>query len=265
MDPVLVRVVAVAAPGVVAWLLSLLREEVVNTNAALVLVLVVVAVGATGQRLAGVLAAVSSTVWFDVFLAVPYHRLTIADPRDVETAVLLVVVGLAVTEVALWGRRQQGSASRRQGYLDGVVAAARLAASGEGRPGEVVEQVGRQIADVLGVDDWRFEEGPGPGNRPTLLADGRVSYAGRELRVDRSGMPTMDFVELPVTAAGVVLGRYLLSSAGHVARPDREQRRVAVTLADQVGIVMGRPGRLGRTRAAGPEDEGASPVRPGSR
>ena len=42
------------------------------------------------------------------------------------------------------------SASARAGYLDGVVSTARLAASG-GAP-EVVDLVGRQIRDLLGVD-----------------------------------------------------------------------------------------------------------------
>ena len=57
------------------------------------------------------MAALSSAVWFDFFLTEPYNRLTISDQADIETAALLVLVGIAVTEVALWGRRQQ---ARRQ-------------------------------------------------------------------------------------------------------------------------------------------------------
>ena len=37
--------------------------------------------------------------------------------------------GVAVTELALWGRRQQSRSSTREGYLAGVVAAARIMAS----------------------------------------------------------------------------------------------------------------------------------------
>ena len=40
---------------------------------------------------------------------------------DVEAAALLVIIGAAVTEVALWGHRQQSRANRRAGYLDGVL------------------------------------------------------------------------------------------------------------------------------------------------
>lgn len=242
-SPTVLRLVAVVAPFVVAWALAPFRGDIAGTNEALVLVLVVVGVAASGQRLAGVLAAVSSTVWFDFFLTAPYHRLAIDDRNNIETALLLVVVGLAVNEIALWGRRQQGLSSRRQGYLDGVVAAARLAVSGESRPTEVVDGVGRQVAALMGVDGWRYEAGPGSGHRPTMLPDGRVVHHGKDLDVDGSGLPTMDYVELPVTAHGKVLGRYLLSSASRVVRPDLEQRRVAVTLADQVGVALSRPER----------------------
>jgi K+-sensing histidine kinase KdpD len=116
-------VVATAAlvPLVACALVVPFRDDVANTNAALGLVLLVVAAAATGIRPAGLSAAVSSAVWFDFFLTQPYGRFTIDDQADIETAVLLVLVGLAVTEIALWGRRRQAEASRQEGYLRGVV------------------------------------------------------------------------------------------------------------------------------------------------
>jgi len=62
-----IRVAAVAGPIVVAVAASLLREVLANTSAALVLVLVVVAVGVAGDRVAGVLAALSAAAAFDYF------------------------------------------------------------------------------------------------------------------------------------------------------------------------------------------------------
>ena len=97
----------------------------------LVLVLWVVAAAATGDRIAGMLAAVSGGVWFDFFLTEPYRRFTIADPDDVEATVLLVLIGLGVTEIALWGYRQQAGAARRSGYLEGVLGAARVVSEGD--------------------------------------------------------------------------------------------------------------------------------------
>src|SRR3954451_20582263 len=50
-----------------------------------------------------------------------YFHFAIAERDDVEGAVRLALIGLAVTEIALWGRRQQARGSTRAGYLRGVV------------------------------------------------------------------------------------------------------------------------------------------------
>ena len=94
----------------------------------------VVAAAATGDRVAGILAAFSGGLSFDFFLTVPYRQFTIADPDDAEVTVLLVLIGLAVTEVALWGRRQQARAARRSGYLEGCSPPRRQSRRGIPRP-----------------------------------------------------------------------------------------------------------------------------------
>jgi Domain of unknown function (DUF4118) len=228
---------AVLAPIAVGALLSLVREQIANNNATLVFVLVVVAVAATGYRAAGLPAALVSAASFDFFLTQPYLTFTINDRDDVEAAVLLALIGLAVTEIALWGRRQQARASTSAGYLEGVVAAARLAADATS-PSDVVELVGRQIGDVLDLDDCRFDPGPSHPDRPRLDAEGNVSWRGRVVDVDREGLPTLDLIELPMTSAGVERGRYLLTSTSAVRRPDRERRQVAITLADQAAAAL---------------------------
>src|ERR1022692_4229140 len=71
-----------AAPLVVAAVLLPLRASWSNTNVALLLVVAVVAVAALGNRVAGALAAVSATAWFDFFITRPFERFTIAKPAD---------------------------------------------------------------------------------------------------------------------------------------------------------------------------------------
>jgi len=225
-------------PLAVSGLLSLVRDLITNNNAALVLVLVVVAVAATGYRVAGLVAAVVSAATFDFFLTQPYLEFAIAERDDIEAAVLLALIGLAVTEIALWGRRQQARASTQAGYLSGVVTAARLAASGTTPAGDVVELVGRQIRDLLDLDDCRFDTGPSDGSRPRLQPDGTITWRGRTVDADREGLPTLDVIELPVTSSGVDRGRYLLTSTSRVRRPDLERREVAGTLADQVAAAL---------------------------
>jgi K+-sensing histidine kinase KdpD len=123
---------------------------------------------------------VVSAASFDFFLTQPYLQFAIAERDDLEAAVLLGLIGLAVTEIALWGRRQQARASTRAGYLRGVVSTARLAASGAMSASDVVELVGRQIGDVLGLDACRFDASPYPDpDRPRLQADGTVTWRDR--------------------------------------------------------------------------------------
>lgn len=223
---------ALLGPALVGWLLGLARDVVDNANAALVLVLVVVGVAATGRRLAGIVAALSATAWFDFFLTEPYLTFTINDRNDVETAVLLILVGLAVTELSLWGRRQQGRASRREGYLSGVVSAARIVAAGGTPTGELVERIADQVTTVLDVDGCRYDDGT-RALRYRLRPDGTLTDGDRTVDVDRSGLPTDDVIELPIQHAGIGHGRFLITAATRISRPSLEQRLVAVTLAEQ--------------------------------
>src|SRR6476646_7574360 len=107
-----------AVPILACWLLSLVRNSVANTTAAIGLVLLVVAAAATGIRLAGIVAALSAAAGFDCFLAAPFYALRITDHTELATAVLLLLVGTGVSELASWGRRQQARASREQGYFE---------------------------------------------------------------------------------------------------------------------------------------------------
>ena len=232
---------SVVAPLVASAVLSLFRESVTAVTAVLVLVLLVIAAASTGLRVAGIVAAVSSGVWFDFFLTKPYGSLSINDANDVEAAVLLVVIGAAVTEVALWGHRQQARANRRAGYLDGVLGTAEIVTlrSHPRRPGHARRGADRQILDV---HRCRYVAGPLRDERvPVLSHQGQVTRRGHDIDVDRNGLPTDDDIALVVMGGDDTLGYFLLTSASSIARPTLEQRKVAVLLADQAGQVLADP------------------------
>jgi K+-sensing histidine kinase KdpD len=231
---------AAIAPLATAAVLSAFRENLPVATNVLVLVLVVIAMASTGVRAAGIVAAVSAGVWFDFFLTQPYGQLAINDPDEVEAAVLLVVVGAAVSEVALWGFRQQARANRRAGYLDGVLGTAEIVTLSTESPDALTAHVAEQIKQVLAVSRSRFVLGPVHDERiPVLHHHGEVTRLGRDIDADRDGLPTDDDIALMVTRSGTTVGHFLLTSASHVARPTLEQRKVAVLLADQVGQVLG--------------------------
>ncbi|TCO48358.1 uncharacterized protein DUF4118 [Kribbella antiqua] len=234
-NPVLAA--SVVVPLVVCALLIPFRDNFDNANLALLLVLVVVAIAAFGVRLAGVFAAVSSAVWFDFFLTMPYNRFEIQHRDDIETTLLLVLIGVGVTEIAIWGRRQQARASRQRGYLDGVITTSQAVAAG-GSTDELIDQVRAQLTAVLRIDGVKFVAGDKQTTAPRLNPDGTVTRAGQVVKVERDGLPTNTEIELPVQHAGAVRGRFLLTAAARIARPDLEQRKVAVALADQVGAAL---------------------------
>ncbi|MEV0789372.1 DUF4118 domain-containing protein [Kribbella sp. NPDC050459] len=224
-------------PPAVCALLAPFRDGFDNANAALLLVVVLVAVASFGFRLPGVLAAVSSAVWFDFFLTTPYNTFTINSRDDVEQTILLLVIGGVVTELAIWGRRQQAKASRHRGYLDGVITVSQAVAAG-GSTDDLIEQVRAELTAVLGIDGAKFVAGDKQTQAPRLNPDGSVTRGTHVLRVERDGLPTNAEIELTVQHAGETRGRFLLTAATRVTRPDLEQRLVAVALADQVGAAL---------------------------
>lgn len=229
---------AVAVPPAVSLMLVPFRGGLVNTHVALVLVVVIVAVAAAGDRLAGIVASISAGFWFDFFFTAPYQRLAITDSQDVETFLLLLAVGIAVTELAVWGRRQQERSAREAGYLAGLQAAAAAGATGTPTT-TLVRDVRSQLIDTLDLSGCRFEPGvAGLGDPPRLLRDGSVVWHGRSWDADRDGLPGDTDIELRVEHSGRLHGRYVLR-AKPGTRPSREQRMVAVTLADQVGAALG--------------------------
>jgi K+-sensing histidine kinase KdpD len=228
---------ALLAPLLVTIAVVPFRDDFANTNAALILVLVIVAVAAVASRVAGLLAALSAAVWFDLLLSQPYGQFTISDRTDVETAVLLLAVGVGVTQLAVWGRRQHALAHRDAGYLDGIRAAAEAVATGTSS-GDLIEEVTRQLTRVLGLRACHFEYGvAGLGQPARLRDDGRVEWHRKEWDVDREGLPVDTEIELLAESGGRLQGRFLLSAAPG-QHPSIAQRLVAVTLAAQVGASL---------------------------
>lgn len=251
-----VLALAVGVPILVCAILSRFRDAVPAADAALILVLVVVAAAATGMRSVGIAAALTSALGFDFFLTVPYGHLRIDDPADVQTTVLLLAVGAAVTEIALWGRRLQASSSRTQGYLDGLLNADNAVATSPAAAADIVDQVSATIVEVLGIDRCRFTGGEAPGG-PILDDDGTITRAGRRVDLARRGLPTDTHISLPARSGGTVRGYFELTSATRVVRPTAGQLRIVVALAHQAGAA------LAAAQPGGTPQRGDAPQRAG--
>ncbi len=242
---VLAIVAGLVGPLALSAILIPFRSSFANTDAALVMLLLVVAIAAVGNRAAGILAAVSAAAWFDFFLTRPYERFSITRAIDIETTVLLLAIGVAVTEIAEWGRREHAAAGRRAGYLDGINDAARAVAEGES-PSALIEQVAGKLVQLLSLRSCQFQYGvAGLGKPGRLEHDGTVTVDDRVWDVQLTGLPATAGTEILVESGGRLQGRYLMQP-DPAARPAREQLLVAVAFADQVGAALAAGHPAGR-------------------
>jgi hypothetical protein len=227
---------AIVVPLALAAILLPWRGSWSNTNVALLLVVAVVAVAAAGNRFAGALAAVSAAAWFDFFFTQPYERFTIRHSSDVTTFVLLLVVGVAVSQLAAWARHLKAVTIADAGYLARISQSAALSKSA-GSPDEVVEHVRKELIGLLDLRDCRFEYGMLLGRPPRLEADGTVQTRYGHWPADESGLPDQE-IELRAFGNGQYYGRFMMTPRPG-SRPPLQARLVAVTLAELAGYALG--------------------------
>lgn len=230
---------ALVVPFLVALVLVPLRTDLSATNAALILVVAVVAVAAVGTRIAGTVGALSAAVWFDFFLTEPYRRFAIAGREDVETAVLLLVVGLIVSQLAVRARRFQTAVITDAAHMSSLQGTARLAEDGRS-PEAVVEYVRRELVGLLGLRGCRFEYGTLMGNLPRLEYGGGLWLHDPGRVTEYADWPDGE-TELRVVGGGHYYGRFLLDPLPSPL-PSEQNRLVAVALAAQAGAALDTAG-----------------------
>ncbi len=227
--------VSLIVPLAAAAILLPFRASWPDTNMALLLVVVVVAVAAIGNRVAGAIAAVGAAVWFDFFFTLPYYRFTIRDSADVTTFVLLLVVGVAVSQLAAYARRLKVVAITDAGYLVQIHETTSLTQAAKS-PEDVVDHVRQQLIGLLDLQECRFEYGVLLGHPPRLEPDGTVLAARGRWDVAKAGLPGEE-IELRVFGNSQYYGRFMMGPKPG-SRPSLQARLVAVTLAGQAGRAL---------------------------
>jgi K+-sensing histidine kinase KdpD len=230
----------------VAALLVPVRDWLDNTNVALILVGLVVLAAAIAGRMAGVLAALAAAVSFNFFHTEPYRTLRIDDREDIITVGLIVIVGLAVGEVAFLHRKEQVQGrARARGSHDIEQAVGLLAA------GATVDELWPCVRDALvaalSLTGATFRPGPPVGAAPTIDRAGRLHPLPN--RFARGGFELPPGTCLPVEAGGRHLGCIVLApSPGRGVSP--EQRRLAAALADVLAVALTRADHVAPTSLA---------------
>ncbi|MFD9868086.1 DUF4118 domain-containing protein [Streptomyces niveus] len=240
-------VAALAAGFVVPFATALVfqpfRSSVTHTNLALVFMVVVVAVSALGNRLAGAIAALSAAAWFDFFHTAPFQSFDISRRSDIETAVLLFVAGLIVSQLAARARVLKRVALTDASHLERLHGTTRLARSGVSSD-EVVRRTRRELIEVLDLSACRFEYGALLGHPPRLDPDGTVRVADWIWDLERQGWPEGE-IELRAEVRGRYQGRFMITPVPGSVPPSLEARLVAADLVAQAATALDDDTRSG--------------------
>jgi Domain of unknown function (DUF4118) len=215
------------------------RADVTSTNVALVFVVCVLAAAIARGRAGAIAAALSSAFWFDFFFTRPYGSLAINRSDDIVTTALLVAVGLIAGELVVRARRSAEAADAARRDAAKLRRISELAAGGE-PAGALIQLVGRELVDLLGLRGCRWERPPYPSDLP-VLRHGRVLVAsGGDQGSDRLVQSPGNQIALPVWGEGRELGRFVLvvphDATGASFRP--QDRQEALALADQLGAAL---------------------------
>ena len=204
------------------------------------MVAVVVLVVIPGRRFAALLAGISAGLWFDFFLTRPYESFTMSRSADIQTTVLLIVVAVAVGELAAHERHQRAERVITVQSLAAVQEVTELVA--EDYVAEaVLDAVCQAIVPLLHLERCRFEPGRDDVTVPFIERPGYVSYSAFRWDVTSEGLPVGD-VALPVRFHDDVLGQFVLEGPFPGVPLSPQVLATAIALADLAGVALARLG-----------------------
>jgi hypothetical protein len=227
-------------PIIVGAALVPVRDDIEHTTSVLIMVLVVVFAAIAGGRWAGALAAIVAAASFDFVLTQPYQSLRIDSESDIETTVMLLVIGILVGQMVVFARRNRRAAHRAADEIGRMRRVAEQAASGLGTD-ELADVVEEELTGLLGLRECTFQRQALERRLPVLERSGTIAVT--EHRFDPRGGFTLPAqgVELPVLGGGETVGRLVLVPESGVG-VSLEARIVAIALADQLGAAIAAGG-----------------------
>jgi hypothetical protein len=227
---------AVVFPFGVAGMLIPLRGVVAEADVALVLAVVILVSATLGGRSTGTATGAAAAVAFDLFFTRPYYSLRIDGAQDIETVLLMLVLGVAIGEIVTQGREGKVAAQLTLSQLARTSRFTELAAGGE-RPGRLIRVARRELIDLLELEECEFERPPFVDALPRLTHSG-LSIPAR--LGDLAPTQHEERIELPVWADGLEVGRFALTlgPARAALQSPRETRTAALLLADRLGVAL---------------------------
>ena len=234
-NPSLAAPLGAFAALIISMALVPLRDDIGSANVAILLTMVIIA-AAAGGRFAGGVTAIVAAMSFNFLYTQPYLSLRIHSDKDVITVVLLLTVGIAVGWLAqIYGGTRVRS-EQRKADGEAIERVARLVAADAGNIA-VWREVRSALVDGLHLADCRFEAGPAVG-RVEIAPTGRILANHLDFTGDGFALPP-EGADLAVEFDGQRIGGIVLVPQPKTGS-QREERRMAVALADLLAVSMAR-------------------------
>ncbi|GHE62981.1 hypothetical protein GCM10017771_86280 [Streptomyces capitiformicae] len=130
-------------------------------------------------------------------------------------------------------------------------------------PYAVVDQVGQQLVEILGLRGCRFEHGTLLGRHPRLEQDGSLTVGRANWDLDKDGWPGEE-IELRASVGGRYLGRFMLLPEPGAVPPPLQARLGRVAKVPSSARRAGRAASWGSPpRSSEAESGGACSRRAG--
>jgi hypothetical protein len=175
-------------------------------------------------------------VWFDFFFTKPYESFSIQRSADVQTTVLLALVGVLIGEIAVRRRQASGEMTTARGGVVSLYVVAEMLAAGS-KAERVVTFVAEQLRELLFLVDCRFDPHVQEGRDPTLERSGELHYGQLEWELSRDGFPNREVI-LPVEAGRHRFGSFILRGPAIGVPLSQDRRLAAVALSDLAGAAL---------------------------
>ena len=248
--------VAVPAIGLATLAVALLETVVGVSNASAVYLVAVVVTAVVAGTLGAVLTSVASFLLYDYLFVVPTHTLTVDDPEEWLSLVLLLFVGIVVGQLAAMQRARARVAQEREHEARALSVVSRSLVTRDSTQGGLatVAEVLRPEAAMsrvwiaLGADDAseRTVADTGSGEAPALPAVVSVlqrSPGDEAFRWTRVHQPTargrrgagIDLFRVRIDVSGSPLGSLYAARERASGEPSVTETRLLASAADQIG------------------------------
>ncbi len=252
----LLVVVTVAAVCLATIAVALLESVVGIANASAIYLVAVVVSAVIAGTIGAVIASLASFLLYDYLFVVPYHTLSVEDPEEWLSLVLLLFVGIVVGQLTSMQRSRARAAVAGEHEARALFAVSRSLATRDSMQGGLAsvadvllpQAVMSRVWVALGADEAseRIVADTGEGETPAPPA--LVSVLQRppgdgDLRWVRIHQPTargrrgagIDLFRVRIDVAGSPLGSLYAARQRASGEPSETETRLLASAADQIG------------------------------